>query len=255
MHMTRRCISAIFAMACVTLGLAACGGSDSGEVVARVAGVGTISKASLEHWIPVEAVVLYQEHPMTPVPKGVIPDPPDYTACIAYLKVTPQKLGERSSTLTAAQLKSKCEAKSKELKILTLNTLITWYWTLAAGKELGMKANEAEVKRWLEGFSERTFPKKGEYATYLKLTGQTASDMLLRGRVQLLESKIFHRLTELQERLPKGLTAQQRQSVAARLVQNLPPGKRWAAMTTCRQGYVVSACKEYRGSLAPGIPN
>jgi hypothetical protein len=254
MKMTRRRISAVVAITCVALSLAACGGSGSGEVVARVAGVGAISKASLEHWIPIEAVVLYQEHPTTPVPKGVIPDPPDYAACIAYLRRTPQKLGEHGASLTTAQLKGKCKAKSRELQILTLNTLITWYWTLGAGKEFRVKTGEGEVKRQVKAFSER-FSKKGEYATYLRLTGQTATDMLLRGRVQLVESKISQKLSELQKHPPKGLTAQERGILLAKLAQSLPPGKRWAAMTTCRRGYVVSACKEYRGSLAPGIPN
>jgi hypothetical protein len=255
-HTSQRGLSVLLAIAVAALSLVACGGGGgSDEVVARVAGVGGITKASLEHWIPVEAIVLYQEHPMTPVPKGVIPDPPDYAACIAYLGRAPRKVGEPSGKLSPKQLKGRCEAQSKELKVLTLNTLISWYWTIAAGKSLGYKASDAEVKSWLKVFAARTFPKRGEYETYLRVTGQTTSDMLLRGRGQLLEKKVFQQLSGLQARLPKGLTAQQRQSATAKLAEAVPPGKRWAAITTCRKGYVVSACKEYAGSLPPGIPN
>ncbi len=194
------------------------------KIVARMAARRAISKAALEHRIPIKAVVVCLERPTMPVPKGVIPHPPDYTACIAHGRAIPDKVGEQAATRTTAQMKTRCEAESKELRVITLNTLITWYWTLAAGKEYGVKASEADVRRWLEGFSERTFPKKGEYATYLKLTGQTASDMLLRGRVQLFESKIFHRLGELQALLPKGLP---RSSVRARST---------SSRRTCRRG-------------------
>jgi hypothetical protein len=55
--------------------------------------------------------------------------------------------------------------------------------------------------------------------------------------------------------LPKDITAQQRQRAIAKFAEYLPPGKQWAAKTTCSKGYVVSACREYRGPLAPSIPN
>jgi foldase protein PrsA len=255
MYMTNRAISALCAIAVAGVGLAACGGGGSGEIVARVAGVGSISKASLEHWMPVEAVVLYQEHPTRPVPKGVIPDPPNYTACIAYLQSTPQKLVEGGPKPTAAQLKSKCVQKNQELKELTLNTLIGWYWTIGAGRALGMKASDVEVRQRLEEVNARSFPKKAEFTNYLKLTGQTVQDMLLRSRVQLYEVKIAQQLAAAEKLLPKGLTVQQKKSALAKSIENLPPGKLWPARTTCRKGYVVSACKEYRGSQPPGIPN
>jgi len=252
MQTTNRRISVFGAIAVAAIGLAACGGS-GGETVARVEGVGSISKASLEHWIPVEAVVLYQEYPKSPVPKGVIPDPPDYAACVAYSKSTPQQPVERGPKPSAVQLKSKCRQKSHELKELTLNTLIAWDWTIAAGKALGMHASDAEVRQRLQEVSKREFPKPGEFARYLKLTGQTIPDMLFRTRVQVYEQKLIDKLTAI--KTLKGLTAQQRRAALVKFNENLPPNKQWAAKTTCSKGYVVSACKEYTGSQPPAIPN
>jgi foldase protein PrsA len=256
MYLTNRCISALGAIAVAVVGLGACGSGDSGEIVAQVAGVGSISKATLDHWIPVEAAVLYQENPTKPVPKGVLPDPPNYTACIAYLKTTRQKLSETGPKPTAEQLKSRCGQRLAELQELTLNTLIGWDWLIAAGQALGMSASTAEVKQRFTDVNKRSYPKGSEFTTYLKLTGQTVQDMMFRYRVQVFEAKIIQKQEAMQKLLPKGLTtAQQQQSVFTKFAKFLPPGKQWAAITTCRKGFVVSACKEYTGSQPPGIPN
>jgi hypothetical protein len=255
MHMTCRCIAGLGAVAFAVMGLSACGGGGSSEFVARIAGVGSISKASLEHWVPVEAVVLYQEQPKKPVPNGVIPDPPEYTACISFLESAAQKPAVKAPKLTAVQLKRKCRQKYAELKELTLNTLIDWYWTIGAGTALGIRASDAEVKQRFLEFTRSLFRTHAELTNYLRFTGQTTSDLVFRSRVQVFSTKLYLRLAALQKQLPKGLTPQQRRSVAAKFIEHLPPGKFWAAKTTCREGYVVSACKEYRGSLAPGLPN
>jgi hypothetical protein len=254
MFVTSRCVAVLGATIVASLGLGACGTGSSGEIVAQVPGLASISKATLEHWMPVEAVVLYQEYPTKPVPNGVIPDPPDYSACIAYLR-THRQLGERTTKQTAAQLKSKCEHQHKELKVLTLNTLLVWYWTIGAGRELGMKASDAEARARLKEVNPIYFSTDAAFKRYLKLTGQTVDDMLFRSRVQLFEAKLLAALHAIEKSLPKGLTAQQRQNALARFASVLPPNRQWAARTTCSNGYVVSACKQYNGPEAPGIPN
>jgi hypothetical protein len=233
--------------------LVACGGESSSVIVARVAGVGSISKAMVDHWIPVEAVVLYQENPLRPVPTGVIPDPPNFSSCIAYLAKRAQEANE-SGPKSTAELKGRCTHRYRDLKELTLNTLIGWDWTIAAGKTLGMKASDAEVKRRYTEVNKRSWPKAGEYARYLKLTGQTDADMMLRYRVQVYESKLLQKLEAIQKSLPATATAQQRQRAGAALSKYMS-GPQWVPITSCIKGYVVSACKEYRGPEPPGIPN
>jgi hypothetical protein len=255
MQTRSRRFSTLGAVVIVALGLAACGGGGSNEVVAQVTGVGKISKATLEHWMPVEAVVIYKEYPTSPVPKGVIPDPPDYTACAAFLKAAPPQFGESGAKPTPAQLKSKCAQKQSELKELTLNTLIGWYWIIAAGLALGMKASDTEISAWLVKGNKMYFPKPGAFTRYLKLTGQTKDDMLFRAKVQVFESKLLAVRTAIEKRLPKGATDQQRRTALAGYVASLPPARQWVERTSCRKGFVVSACKQYRGSNPPGIPN
>jgi len=223
MFVTSRCAAALGATVVAVLALSACGGSGgSSEIVARVPGLVSISKATLEHWMPVEAVVIYKEYPTKPVPKGVIPDPPDYPACIAYLRTHPAP-GERAPKQTVAQWKSKCEHQYKELKVLTLNTLLVWYWTIGAGRELGMKASDAEAKARLKEVNPRYFSTDAQFKRYLELTGQTVDDMLFRSKVQLFEVKMLAKLQASQKRLPKSLNEQQRQSALVKLAKLLPP--------------------------------
>ena len=250
MFIRRRRLAVPWAAVITIAGLAGCGGGTSGGTVAEVsgaAGVASISKDLLRHWTSVEAVLLYNEQPTAPVPKGLIPDPPLYTACIAYLEMTPAKPGETGPKPTAVQLRGKCAQRYKALQVLTLNTLIGWYWTIDAGTAAGIRTSDQEVRHRLEEVSKRLFPQKGQFATYLKRTGQTIPDMLLRSRVQLFEVKISEKGTAMQK---AGGTA-----AVVRFARGLPPGKQWAAKTTCSKGYVVSACKEYTGSEAPGVPN
>jgi hypothetical protein len=255
--------AALCALVLAAVSLAACGGSgstgDPAAIVARVNGVGSISAGEVEHWIPVEAVVLYEENPTKAVPKGLIPVPPDYTACISYLEAHPQKSTGASTstttTLTPAQLKLGCAHRYQELKVLTLNTLILWDWTIAAGLKLGMTGSEAEVRRQFVETNKNLYPKAGELARYMKLTGQTQADMLFRARVSLFEAKLISRKEELEKSQPSGALSTQRQREVAAFIKYLPPGKQWAATTSCVPGYVVSACRQYRGSEPPSVPN
>jgi hypothetical protein len=255
MPIRNRLTSSLSALAVAVVGLAACAGGSSGAIVAQVAGVGSISKPTLEHWMPVEAIVLYQEKPTKPVPRGVIPDPPLYNACIAFLESSAAKPAESAAKPAISQLRSRCAHKETELKEITLNTLIGWYWTIGAGKALGLKASDAEVRQRLVEVNKRSYATPAEFTSYLKLTKQTLPDMLFRTRVQLFEVKLREKLAALEKDLPTQLTAQQRQGVVGRFLESVGPGKKWAAKTTCSKGYVVSACKEYRGSNFPGLPN
>jgi foldase protein PrsA len=236
--------------------MSACAGSsgNSDKIVARVAGVGSISKRMLDHWMPVEATLVYQEMPKRPVPRGVIPDPPSYTACIAYLRTVGNKLGT-SGPPTTSQLRAECKRQYQNLKELTLNTLIGWDWTLGEGAALGMRVDDNEVRRRLATVNERLFSNNGEFKDYLKWTGQTVTDMLFRSRVQLFEVKIHEQLLAAGRHLPRSLTSHEREAALAKIVEKLPPNRAWVAKTSCEAGFIVSGCRQYRGSLSPGFPD
>jgi hypothetical protein len=245
------------------LGLTACGGAGgSGPVVARVAGVGAITKSALDHWTRVEAVVTHELVPVRPVPPGVVPDPPRYSACIAYLRSTPQQ-ASASPAATAQQapastarvpssvLASRCRTRERELRAVTLNKLIAWDWTIGRAAASGTRVTDAEARRRLAEVIATHSVYGANFSHYLHATGQTMADMVFRSRVQLLEVKASSEAMSALTRLPRSLTAQERQAALRRLLARLSATPQWVARTSCRAGYVVSACRQYAGREQP----
>lgn len=233
-----------------------CGGSGQSvsASVASVAGVAQISGATLTHWMPIEAHIIYSEKPSAPPPAGVMPDPPEYTACIAFLAKY-LKQSEPSEVTGASALKRACEKQYRELKAITLNTLIGWYWIIGQGEALGVKVTPTEVRERLTAVNKRLFATAADFENYLRWTSETLSDMMFRSRVQLFESRIREKTLAEAKRASTIKSQKQKQEVLNRLSENLSPAQHWVTKTTCSPGYVVSSCAEYKGSLPPGLPD
>jgi hypothetical protein len=243
-------------------GLSACGGSSptSDRPVAQVIGVGAISSATLAHWMPVEARIIYSERPTGPPPAGVVPDPPGFSRCISFLRTYLQgkitvPAPNKSSSGSTGELKRLCQHYYGELKAITLNTLIGWYWIIGQGKELGLTANDHEVKERLQTVNKTLFPTSEDFANYLRWTDESLADMLFRSRVQLFEAKIREKAVAAAKRLSAIANVKRRQQALSRLSAELSPAGRWLGRTTCQPEFVVSSCKEYKGPLAPGFPD
>jgi hypothetical protein len=216
--------------------MSACGGSTGGAVVARVNGH-AITRASLEHWTRVEAVLAYDFRPTKPVPKGVVPDPPDYANCIAYLRAHGSAPSHSAATPTTAQLKRQCRERYEQLQSHALNILITDYWTRGEAEARGVTVTEAEVGRTLRYL----FPTKALLQRFVALSGETVAEQrfLLATKIQALLEQSLARRGFAGKRLQRRLAQAAAESVA-----------RWTARTDCSPGYVVAQCRQYRGSKA-----
>jgi hypothetical protein len=223
----------------VGFGLAACGGT-SDEVVARV-GSRSITKSMLDHWTHVEAILLHQQMPTRALPRGVVPDPPLYTACISYLRSTPWGFG-KSPNLTNEQLRVQCRKQYMAARQTALSFLITWDWLISEGKERGLTAPDGAIRRRFEMQKNAEFAHESEFQRHLAITGETLPDRLLRAKAKLFSE-------ELERKLTSGLNAKQLTIAAQRFAKEFP--KKWVARTSCRAGYIVPICKQYRGPLPP----
>ncbi len=236
MYKITRCTQALGAVIVAVVGLAACGGSGMpGDTVVQVGG-SSITKATLDHWTSVEAILAYDTNPKQPVPKGVVPVPPSYTACIAYLEATAPKSAKGQSKLTAAQLKSQCQQHYEELQQHILGILINFDWLAGESADQGIKVTDEEVKRQFTRFKHEQFRTEAAFQRFLGFTGESLSDELLIMKRNLLTEEIAQKVIE-----KKGLTAQQQQQAGKAFV------KKWTARTNCRAGYVVPGCKQYKG--------
>jgi foldase protein PrsA len=192
-----RFFSALSAVFFAVVGLSACGGIP-GNAVVQV-GSNPISKATFEHWLSVAAAA----SATAPGEKPVIPDPPNFTACIAHLEATAPKPAKGQPKPTTAQLKSQCEQQYKSLQQEVLSFLISSQWVLGEAESLGVNVSDKEVKKQFEKIKASQFPKAGEFQKFLASSGQSVSDLLLRVKLNLLSSKIQKKVSKQKANVSK----------------------------------------------------
>lgn len=215
------------------VGLGACGGTSVSKDIVHVAGL-SISKATLDHWMPIESIIALEQVPKRPVPAGEVPDPPRYTACSAYLRATTPN----GSTLSAARLKTECRRRYERVRKHMLQILITYDWLTAEATALGVRVSESEVKRQLSRYEHEQFASETAFRSFLTYTHERLADELFIEKMDLLSTKLEQRTLHLH-----GLTGLIKQRRA------FP--KEWAARTSCATGYIISSCKQYRGPEPP----
>jgi foldase protein PrsA len=181
--------AALGAVLFALIGLAACGGLP-GDAVVSVDGK-SITKDTFNHWMGVAAA----SSATTSGSKPVIPEPPKYTACIAGAKAA-AKTAKGQTAPTEAALKSQCEQQYKSLQQEVLGFLISSNWVLGEASSLGVKISDKEVKKNFEKIKDQQFPKAAEFEKFLKTSGQTVSDLLLRVKLNLLSSKIQQKVVK-----------------------------------------------------------
>ncbi len=185
-----RFISALGAVFFVIAGLSACGGIP-GNAVVQVNG-NSITKETFAHWLGIAAA----SSATTAGAKPIVPEPPDYTACIAHLKELAPKPAKGQTAPTEAELKSECEQQYKSLQTEVLGFLISSEWVLGEAANLGVKVSDKEVEKQFDTVKNEQFPKAGEFEKFLKSSGQTVSDLLLRVKLNLLSTKIQQKISK-----------------------------------------------------------
>jgi foldase protein PrsA len=109
-------LCALAATAAVAVG---CGGVP-GNAVASVDG-NSIEKEDFEHWMNVAAKSSGQ-------PGASVPDPPEFTKCIANKKKTAPKPAKGQPKTTDAQYKEQCEQEYNQLRDQVLQLLTSFHW-------------------------------------------------------------------------------------------------------------------------------
>jgi foldase protein PrsA len=181
-----RIIAALGAVLFALVGLAACGGIP-GDAVVSVNGK-SIKKDAFNHWMTVAAASSANAAGAKPP----VPVPPKYTACIAKAKVTSKPA--KGPGPSESVLKSRCETEYKSLQQEVLGFLISSSWVLGEAESLGVKVSDKEVKKQFEKIKSQQFPKAAEFEKFLKTSGQTVSDLLLRVKLNLLSTKIQQKI-------------------------------------------------------------
>jgi foldase protein PrsA len=179
-------LSAFFVV--LAAAIAGCGSSSAGipgDSVASVAG-NPITTRAFKHWMFVAAQGQAAQSPGSPV---IVPDPPNYTQCMAdarrqipQLKKTPAKT-----------LKADCSQLFTTLSGQVMDFLIKAYWYQADAHKLGINITSAQVQKALATAKKSQFSTAAQFQSFLKTSGQTLNDILFRVRVNQIFQKLSAR--------------------------------------------------------------
>jgi foldase protein PrsA len=270
-----RAIAALGAVFLSTGCLVACGGGIPSDAVVQIDGQ-PITKETFRHWLSVAAAASTTTTAGQKAAKPVIPEPPDYTACIAHLQAIEPKPDKGQQAKTQAALKAECEQQYEALKQQTLGFLTSLEWVFDEAREKGVEISDKQVMAHFEELEREQFPKEAEFQKFLADTGQTVADLLLRVKLSMISTKLQEKVTKSYENVSEaqiakyyeehkseyrqGKTQQSLEQAKSRIRQLLVAqgqqtalakfGKelqgRWKARTECRAEYVVQECAQYK---------
>jgi foldase protein PrsA len=166
--------------------LSACGNDVPPGAVAKV-GDETITQDEFTKWLT--AAVKSQAQGGT----AVVPDPPDYTKCIAAKKKQP--VTGKSKTTTAA-LKKQCSSEYTTLKRQVMQFLIQAQWVEQEAEKQNIKVSDKDVQKTLEAQKKQAFPTEKAYKQFLKTSGMSEADILFRVRLSQLQEKLTKKITQ-----------------------------------------------------------
>ena len=188
--MTNATLKLLFAVAALGLGSAAIAGCGNDLPPGAVAKVGdaSITEEEFDKW-------------MTTAVKGqaqggqaVVPDPPEFTKCMAAKKETPAPEGQGKQS--DAALKKQCKQEFDTLKGEVMQFLIQAEWVQQEAEDQGIEVSDKAVRKSFEDQKKQAFPNDKAYQEFIKTSGMTEEDILFRVRLDQLQQKLTQKVTE-----------------------------------------------------------
>ena len=171
----------------IALALAACGSSGvPGNSVATIGNV-KVTKSQFQHWLPIYAKQDAAQAPGTP---AIVPDPPNFTACIAaYRKALPAQ-PKGKPKIADAQIKKQCQTSYNKTRDETVSFLINSQWLVGQTAEDKVKVTDASVQQQFKTIKQQQYPQESAFKAFLKSSGLTIPDILYRLKLQSLSNKL-----------------------------------------------------------------
>jgi foldase protein PrsA len=181
----------LLSVAVVGLGAAVVAGCGSEDVpsgaVAKV-GDSEISQEEFDKWM--ESAVVGQAQGA----EAVVPDPPEFTKCVAAKKKAPAAEGQGKQT--DAALKKQCEQEYESLRNQVMQFLIQAEWVQQEAEEQDINVTDQSVKSSFEDQKKQAFPTDKAYNEFLKSSGMTEEDILFRVKLNQLQEKLTQKVTQ-----------------------------------------------------------
>jgi foldase protein PrsA len=188
--MTHASIKSLFVLAVAGLGaavIAGCGNDVPPNAVAKV-GDSVITQDEFDKWLKTAATGQAQGG------QAAVPDPPEFTKCVAAKKKQPLPEGQKRSS--DAQLTKQCEQEYDTLEREVMQFLIQAEWVQQEAEKRDVKVSEQEIKRSFEDQKKQAFPTDKAYQQFLETSGMSEEDILFRVRLDQLQQKLTQKVTE-----------------------------------------------------------
>jgi hypothetical protein len=128
----------------------------------------------------------------------------------------------------------------KAVMVTAMGFLISADWLIGEAANLHIEASAIKVRRQFDRLRRQQFPKPAQFKKFLKQTGETVSDLLLRVRLSMLTTRI-------QQRVEGHGSKRSRQRALTRFVKRFQ--RTWKAQTYCETIYKMPDCGHTANSL------
>jgi foldase protein PrsA len=188
-----RLLALLALAALVAAVVAGCGDDVPSGAVAKV-GDEEIPQSEFNHWLTAAARQQAQGQPGQPPGAVVVPDPPNFTNCVAAKQKQKQPQGAQKPQ--ASQLKTQCKQEYDGLKEQTMQFLISARWLKQEAAKRGVKATPEEVKKTFDEQKKQAFPKEKDYKEFLATSGRTEKDLLFQVELSVLTNALQAKVVE-----------------------------------------------------------
>jgi foldase protein PrsA len=249
--------------ACAAL-IAGCGSDVPSNGVAKV-GDSVITKDQFNHWLNAAA-----HGSAAPGSNVTIPDPPNFTKCVANLAKQPVAKGAKKPT--QAQLKTQCKQQYDALKQQVMQFLVSAEWIQQEASKQNVKVSDKEVQKQFQDQKKQSFQKDADYKKFLQNSGMTEADLLFRVKLDVISNDVRTKVIKGKDKVTDAqistyynknkqrfaqperrdllvvLTRTKAKADAAKAA--LDGGQKWAAVA---KKYSIDEASKAQGGKLPGV--
>jgi foldase protein PrsA len=249
--------------ACAAL-IAGCGADVPTNGVAKI-GDTVITKDQFNHWLNAAA-----HGSAAPGSNPTVPDPPNFTQCVANQAKQPVPKGAKKPT--QAQLKTQCKQQYDALKQQVMQFLVSAEWIQQEAKKQGVTVSSKEVQKQFQDQKKQSFQKDSDYQKFLKNSGMTESDLLFRVKLDVISNDVRNKVIKGKDKVTDAqvssyynknkqrfaqperrdllvvLTRTKAKADAAK--KALDGGQKWAAVA---KKYSIDEASKAQGGKLPGV--
>jgi hypothetical protein len=177
-----------------------------------------------------------------PAPAGTPATPEQVVACVGSQSINQASFLHWSAILAKSTGRpSAPNGASGEGLTAVMGFLISSDWVIDEAQARGIVVSAAAVRRSFDRTRDQQFPRRREFKAFLRRSGQTVADLMLRVRLNLLSARIQHDVEA-------GLrSAHARHQALSRFVHEFKA--RWTAQTYCAPAYAMADCGHVQAAL------